>query len=454
MMMKQMKLTEGKVFPVLIRFALPFLAANLLQSLYGGVDLLIVGQFGSAQGVSAVATGSQIMMFVTNIMIGLATGGTVLIGQFTGAAREGEAADTIGTMLSLFAVMAVVLSAVMALLSPQLAAWMHAPKGAYEYTVEYVFVCSCGVLFIIGYNMVSGILRGLGDSNTPLLFVAAACCANIGLDLLFVAGFHMGAMGAALATIMAQALSLLLAVLLLLKRGLPFPFKKKNLRFSKAKAGKIILIGLPLALSNGLVDISFLIITVIVNSMGVIASAALGVTEKLIGFAMLIPGAFGAAISAMAAQNVGAGLYARAKACLRYGILCSLACGLMLCGICQIIPQTFTALFTKDTQVMEAAALYLKSFSIDCIMVSFVFCFNGYFTGCGKSLFTMLHGVAATFLIRIPVTFLVSRLPQVTMYEMGFAAPLASIFSIFCCLLYLAWTNKKSALQKGKSGLR
>ncbi len=453
-MMKQMKLTEGKVFPVLLQFVLPFLAANLLQSLYGGVDVLIVGRFGNAESVSAVSTGSQIMMFVTNIMIGLATGGTVLIGQFIGAKREEEAADTIGTMLSLFAGIAVVLSAAMAFLSPQLAAWMHAPAGAYDDTVDYVFVCSCGIIFIIGYNMVSGILRGLGDSNTPLLFVAAACGANIALDLLFVAAFHMGAKGAALATVMAQALSLLLAALLLGKRGLPFPFSGENLKPNGGKAGKILMIGMPLALSNGLVDVSFLIITVIVNSMGVVASAALGVTEKLIGFAMLIPGAFGAAISAMAAQNVGAGLYHRAKACLKYGILCSLACGLVLCGICQAVPDFFTALFTKDGAVVHAAALYLKSFSIDCIMVSFVFCFNGYFTGCGKSVFTMLHGVAATFLIRIPVTFLVSRLPEVTMYEMGFAAPLASVFSIVCCLVYLARTSrKKSPLQTPESGL-
>lgn len=451
--MKQMKLTEGKVFPVLLQFALPFLAANLLQSLYGGVDVLIVGRFGSAESVSAVSTGSQIMMFVTNIMIGLATGGTVLIGQFIGAKKEEEAADTIGAMLSLFAGIAVVLSAAMAFLSPQLAAWMHAPEGAYAFTVEYVFVCSCGIIFIIGYNMVSGILRGLGDSNTPLLFVAVACLANIGLDLLFVAGFHMGAKGAALATVMAQAVSLFLAAFLLGKRGLPFPFSRKNIRRNGVVAWKILLIGMPLALSNGLVDVSFLLITVIVNSMGVVASAALGVTEKLIGFAMLIPGAFGAAISAMAAQNVGAGLYHRAKACLKYGILCSLACGLVICGICQVAPGFFTALFTGDPAVIEAAALYLKSFSIDCIMVSFVFCFNGYFTGCGKSLFTMLHGVAATFLIRIPVTFLVSRMTGVTMYEMGFAAPFASIFSILCCLIYLAVAFKKSALQTEESGL-
>lgn len=442
--MKQMKLTEGKVFPVLIQFALPFLAANLLQSLYGAVDLLIVGRFDSAQGVSAVATGSQIMMFVTNIMIGLATGGTVLIGQYIGADKEGEAADTIGAMLSLFAAIAVVLTFAMALLSPRLAKWMNAPQSAYEFTVDYVFVCSCGILFIIGYNMVSGVLRGLGDSNTPLLFVAAACCVNIALDLLFVAGLHMGAGGAALATVMAQALSLVMAAVLLIRRGLPFPFCKRNIRLNAPKAGKILLIGLPLALSNGLVDISFLIITVIVNSMGVVASAALGVTEKLIGFAMLIPGAFGAAISAMAAQNVGAGLYARAKSCLKYGVMCSLAFGIVLCGICQVIPEFFTALFTKDKEVMDAAALYLKSFSIDCVMVSFVFCFNGYFTGCGKSLFTMLHGVTATFLIRIPVTFFVSRLPAVTMYEMGFAAPLASIFSIICCVLYFRGQRDKS----------
>lgn len=445
--MKENTLVTGKLFPTLVKFAVPFLLANLLQALYGGVDLLIVGQFGDSRGVSAVATGSQIMMSITNLMVGLTTGGTVLIGQYVGGKKEKDAADTVGTMISLFALLAVVVSAGMAIGSRGIVALMNAPKEAFAYTVEYLFICSCGCLFIVGYNMTSGILRGLGDSKTPLIFVAIACVTNIILDILLIAVFHLGAKGAALATVAAQALSLLLAVVIIKKRGFPFPFHRDNLRIQPTKAKKILLLGLPLALNNGLTDVSFLIITVIVNSMGVVASAALGVTERLIGFAMLPAGAFGAAIAAMAAQNIGAEKKDRAKQCLWSGIACSFVFGVIICIACQITPQSFTRIFTKEQAVIESAALYLKSFSMDCILVSFVFCFNGFYSGCGKSLFTMIHGVAATFLVRVPVTYAVSRMTGITMYEMGFAAPLASIFSIVCCVVYFQmkfFKNKES----------
>lgn len=442
--MKQNTLVTGKVFPTLIKFALPFLMANLLQALYGGVDLLIVGQFGDSRGVSAVATGSQIMMSITNLMVGLTTGGTVLIGQYIGAKKEKDAADAVGTMISVFTILAIILSFSMAIGSKGIVTLMNAPKEAFTYTVEYLFICSCGCIFIVGYNMTSGILRGLGDSKTPLIFVAIACVTNIILDVVLIANFNLGAKGAAFATVIAQALSLLLAIAIIKKRGFPFPFYQKNLKIQSSKAKKILLLGLPLALNNGLTDVSFLIITVIINSMGVIASAALGVTERLIGFAMLPAGAFGAAIAAMAAQNIGAGKESRAKQCLWSGILCSFLFGLIICIACQIIPQSFTRIFTNEQAVIESAALYLKSFSMDCLLVAFVFCFNGFYSGCGKSLFTMIHGVAATFIVRVPVTYAVSKMTGITMYEMGFAAPLASIFSIVCCVFYLKMNLWKS----------
>lgn len=442
--MKENTLVTGKVFPTLIKFAIPFLLANLLQALYGGVDLLIVGQFGDSRGVSAVATGSQIMMSITNLMVGLTTGGTVLIGQYIGAKKEKDAADTVGTMISLFTFLAIILSLSMAISSKGIVTLMNAPKEAFTYTVEYLFICSCGCIFIVGYNMTSGILRGLGDSKTPLIFVAIACVTNIILDIVLIAIFQLGAKGAALATVAAQALSLFLAIGIIKKRGFPFPFYQKNLKIQYPKAKKILLLGLPLALNNGLTDVSFLIITVIINSMGVVASAALGVTERLIGFAMLPAGAFGAAIAAMAAQNIGAGKESRAKQCLWSGILCSFLFGFVICIACQITPEFFTRIFTNEQPVIESAALYLKSFSMDCLLVAFVFCFNGFYSGCGKSLFTMIHGVAATFIVRVPITYAVSKMTGITMYEMGFAAPLASIFSIFCCVIYLKMNLWKS----------
>lgn len=435
-MSSQLNLTEGKVLPTLIKFAIPFLFANLLQSLYGAVDLLVVGQFAESAGVSAVATGSQIMQTITGVVIGLTTGGTVLIGQYIGAQKEEDAAETIGTMIVLFAAIGIMLTLVMTIFARPVSILMHAPTEALQQTIHYVFLCSCGTIFIVGYNMVSGILRGIGDSQTPLYFVFIACVSNIILDLLLVAGFNMGAAGAAIATTLSQAISLILAVIYLSKKGFKFKFTKKHIKFHKKKSIRVMKLGMPIALQDALINISFLVITVIVNSMGLIASAALGVTERIIVFAMLPPMAFSAAIATMTAQNIGAQKAERAKKCLKDGIFISFITGTVICILCQIVPETFAGFFSKDTEVIQSAALYLKSYSVDCIMVAFIFCFNGFFNGCGKSFFSMAHSIAAAFIFRIPVSFLFSKMAQVTMFHMGIASPLASFFSIICCIIY------------------
>ena len=435
-MSKELNLTEGKVLPTLIKFAIPFLLANLLQSLYGAVDLLVVGQFAESAGVSAVATGSQIMQTITGIVIGLTTGGTVLIGQYIGAKKEKDAAETVGTMVILFAAVGIVFTLMMIILARPVSILMHAPAEALIQTVHYVFLCSCGIIFIVGYNMVSGILRGIGDSKTPLYFVLIACISNIIFDLVLVALFKMGAAGAAIATTLSQAISLVLAVIYLSRKGFKFKFTKKHIKFDKKKSMKVINLGMPIALQDALINVSFLVITVIVNSMGLVASAALGVTERIIVFAMLPPMAFSAAIATMTAQNIGAAKVERAKKCLKDGIIISFITGTVICILCQIVPETFAGVFSRDAEVIQSAALYLRSYSVDCIMVAFIFCFNGFFNGCGKSFFSMAHSIAAAFIFRIPVSFFFSHMAGVTMFHMGIASPLASFFSIICCTIY------------------
>lgn len=435
-MKSEQSLVEGNVIRVLLTFAVPFLVANLLQAFYGAVDLFVVGQFGDSAQVSAVATGSQVMQTVTGMISGLTMGGTVFIGQLIGAKKENHAANAIGSMICLFGVLGVCISAVLLLFTPYIVSVMNVPVQAIIPARSYLFICSSGVFFITGYNMVSGILRGMGDSKYPMIFVAIACVVNIALDILFVAVFQMGAAGAALATIIAQASSLALAVFMIKKRGFTIPVSKENICLRKSEAKKILFFGAPIALQDGLVNVSFLIITAIVNGMGVTASASLGVVERLIGFAMLPPAAFMSAVAAMVAQNMGAGERGRATKCLKIGISCSLLFGILVYILSQMIPETFTAIFSKDRDVISMAGLYLKSFSIDCIMVAFVFCFNGFFSGCGKTIFTMTHSLIATFLVRIPVTYFVSRMADVTMYEMGLAAPLSSLLSIIICMVY------------------
>lgn len=442
-MMKPRSLIEGSVTKSLVRFAFPFMLASLLQVLYGAVDLFVVGRFADTAAVSAVSTGSQVMSMVTNIVLGITTGTTVLMGQYFGARLERDLAKTLGTSIVLFAALAAATTALMLSLCDVIVGAMQAPEVAVAGTRAYVMTCSAGVVFIVGYNVVAAILRGLGDSKTPLYFVGIACAVNVVMDFVLVAGFHMGAAGAAAATVLAQGISFVAALFYLRVRGVGFAFSLRDVRFAAGKATQTLRLGLPAALQNGLVSLSFLIITMIINRMGVVASASVGVVEKLIGLLMLPPSAFSAAVAAMTAQNVGAGQYPRAKACMRWGIGLSLAAGAVACALAQVIPGALVSLFTDKPDVIAMASQYLRSYALDCLLVAFVFCMNGFLSGCGRSLFCMAHNLAATFLLRIPLSFLFSRMAAQSLYPMGLAAPLASVGSIVLCVLYLNRLDRK-----------
>ena len=445
-MKQQNTLTEGKVIPTLLKFAFPFLLASLLQALYGAADLLVVGQFSNSAQVSAVATGSQIMQTITSVILGLTTGGTILIGNYLGAKKYKDIAESVGTIICIFGIIAAVLTVIMVILTGTITNLMNTPTEAFEYTKQYIFICSCGIPFIIGYNALSGILRGLGNSKAPLFFIAVACVTNIMVDLILVGGFHMGAPGAAIATIAAQAISFIIGVLYIRKIGFDFEFHRSHIRIEAGKAKKVFKLGLPIALQDGLINISFIIITAVINVMGLTASASVGVVEKIIVFTMLPTIAFASAIAAMTAQNMGAGKKERAKQCLYVGMGCSLVFGITCFAYAQWNPISLTAVFSKDKAVIEMAALYLRSYSIDCIMVCFVFCMNSFFSGCGNSLFPMIHSLIATFIIRIPVSFILSKTAGMTLYEIGFASPMATFASVVMCMIYMKsgkWNNNQ-----------
>ncbi|WAG68372.1 MATE family efflux transporter [Clostridium sp. CF011] len=445
-MKQENTLTEGKVIPTLLKFAFPFLLASLLQALYGAADLLVVGQFDNSAQVSAVATGSQIMQTITSVILGLTTGGTILIGNYLGAKKYKDIAESVGTIICTFGIIAAVLTVIMVVMTGTITNLMNTPTEAFKYTKQYIFICSCGIPFIIGYNALSGILRGLGNSKAPLFFIAVACVTNIMVDLILVGGFHMGAPGAAIATIAAQAISFIIGVLYIKKIGFNFEFHRSHIRIEAGKAKKVFKLGLPIALQDGLINISFIIITAVINVMGLTASASVGVVEKIIVFTMLPTIAFASAIAAMTAQNMGAGKKERAKQCLYIGTGCSLILGIICYAYAQWNPTSLTALFSRDTAVIETAALYIKSYSIDCILVCFVFCMNSFFSGCGNSLFPMIHSLIATFIIRIPLSFVLSKIVGMTLYEIGFASPLATFASLVMCIIYIKsgkWNNNK-----------
>ena len=305
--------TEGKILKPLILFAFPVLLALFLQAMYGAVDLLIVGKFASSADVSAVSTGSQIMTTLTNLISSFAMGTTILLGQQIGSGKKEEGGRTVGTAIVMFAAIAVVMSIIMVVFAPSISQIMNAPEEAFQKTVDYIRICGGGMLVIVAYNLIGCIFRGLGDSKTPLITVAIACVFNIAGDLILCAGFHMGTQGAAIATVFAQIVSVVVSFFLICKKELPFTVKNKNIRIHKVYLKKMVGFGAPIALQDLLVSISFLIILAIVNSMGVIASAGVGVAEKVCAFIMLISSAFMQSMSAFVAQNYGAGQITRAR---------------------------------------------------------------------------------------------------------------------------------------------
>ena len=441
--MKELDLTQGSVPKVLLQFAVPFLIANVLQALYGGADLFVVGQYDDSASVAAVAIGSQVMQTITGIILGITTGTTVLIAIATGAKDNRKVAFTIGSSVWLFSITGVVLTLVMVLFHSRIAELMHTPVEAMVDTKNYILVCSLGILFIVGYNVVCGILRGLGDSKTPLYFVGLACVINIVLDFILVGYFHWGATGAAIATVTAQGVSFGIALWFLYRHGFHFDFSRKDIRLNRNLSKKILVLGAPIALQDALVNVSFLIITVIVNQMGVIASAS----EKIIVFAMLPPMAISSAVATMTAQNYGAGLIKRMNKCLASGIGIALVFGVSVCVYSQFLPETLTAFFTKDAAVVAMAADYLRGYSIDCIVVSFVFCINSYFSGQGNSLFPMIHSLIATFLFRIPLSYWFSQIDSSSLFIMGFAPPISTVVSLLICIWYLRYTQRKLYLR-------
>ena len=433
-------LLEGKVGPALLRFALPFLAASLLQQLYSTVDMMAVGRLSANPAVSltAVSTGGQLTYALTSMLIGLATGATVLIGQYVGAGRKEDIRRTVGTMFPLFGLFAVVISVILAVLTKPLVTLMQVPAQAVRESEQYLFICAVGMIFVGGYNMVSGIMRGLGDSKTPMLLVAIACVVNIIGDIVLVGPLQMGAAGAALATIGAQALSFFVSLVLLCRRkDFPFELKLPNFRLHKGSSRLLLKLGAPIAFQDFSIGISFLIITAFINRIGLDEAASVGVVGRVSCIAMLVPTAFMSAIAAMTAQNIGAGQPKRAYRSMMVGMILSFVISAALTLLAELFPGPILALFTGESGVIEQGILYLRSNILDATLVAFVFCMNGFFSGCGHTGFSMVNNLISTYGVRVLGTLLVSLMAGATMFHIGLAAPAASFVQIIIQLFYL-----------------
>ncbi len=435
--------TQGPILSALLRFALPVLLALLLQAMYGAVDLQVVGKFGTAADISAVSTGSQIMQTVTMVITGLAMGVTVLLGQKIGEGRPDEAGRTVGCGICLFAAVTLIVTAVMLLAAPGMAVVMQAPADAFDGTVRYVRICSAGAVFIVAYNILGSIFRGLGDSNMPLITVAIACFFNIAGDLLLVGGFGMGVAGAAVATVAAQGISVALSMVIIRRRKLPFALTRADIRFDREITGRILRLGSPVALQDLLVSLSFLAIIAIANAMGTVASAGVGVAEKMCAFVMLVPSAYMQSMSAFVAQNIGAGREDRARRALACGIASSVAAGLLMGWAAFFHGDVLAGLFARDTAVIAAAWEYLKAYAIDCLLTSFLFCFTGYFNGCGQTVFVMVQGFAGALGVRLPMAFLMSRVSPGSLFHLGLSTPASTVVQIALCGGYFLRRRKR-----------
>lgn len=436
-MSEKSSFTEGKILEPLLKFAIPVVIAMILQSLYGAVDLLVVGQFASSADVSAVATGSQVLGTLTNIIAGLSMGTTILLGQQIGEGKPKDAGHTMGASVIFFAIVAVICSACMLLNVENIANIMKAPAEAYSATCDYIRICSWGMIFVVAYNLLGSLFRGLGNSKIPLIAVAVAAVINIFGDLYLVSVLHMGAAGAALATVASQGISVGISLIIILKIKLPFTITKQDIRFVQKINNKIIHFGFPLALADALVGASFLIIMAIVNSLGVIPSAGVGVAEKVCAFIMLVPSAFGQSMAAFVAQNYGARKLDRAHKALRYGIAVSLCIGTVMAWASFFCGDVLCGIFSKDPDVIAAGWQYLRSYSIDCFLTSIFFSMNGYFNGCGETKFVMAQSIIGAFCVRVPVSYFMSKIQPVSLFRIGLATPASSLLQVILCLIYM-----------------
>lgn len=439
-------LTTGSVGKTMILFALPYLLSCFMQTFYGMTDLFVVGLYNGSETTTAVSVGSQVMHMLTVIIVGLAMGSTVRIGRAAGAKDEAAARRTVGTTVIFFAGFSVVITVVLLLFTQNITAIMMTPVEAVNETNSYLVICFAGIPFITAYNVISSVFRGAGDSKRPMYFVAVACVVNIVLDFVFIGYFQMGAAGAALGTVCGQTVSVVVSFFVMRKQKFGFTVTKKDIRLDKNDLIHILKVGFPIAMQDGLIQVAFVVITVIANSRGLIAATGVGIVEKIISFMFLVPSAFLSAISAITAQNMGAGKPERAKASLRYGLIITVGWGILCAVYNQFLPHTIVGLFTKDLAVLAAGSAYLKSYCFDTVFAAVHFCFSGYFCGDQKSVISFIHNITSILLVRIPGAYLASvRFPD-TLYPMGWAAPLGSLLSALICVgFYIYFERKRSS---------
>lgn len=439
-------LTTGNIFKTIVYFALPYLLSYFLQTLYGMADLFITGQFNSVDAITAVSNGSQIMHMLTVIIVGLAMGTTVMISRAVGANKKSDAARAIGNTVTLFMTISVIFTVILICFVKQIITLIGIPMEAVQGTMQYLIICFIGIPFITAYNIISSIFRGLGDSRTPMYFIAVACIGNIILDYLFIGFFHMGPAGAALGTTLAQTFSVIIALISIRRKETGIQLSKPDFHPDRHMMSQILKIGVPVAVQDGCIQVAFIIITIIANHRGLNDAAAVGIVEKVISAVFLVPSSMLAAVSALAAQNIGAGKHERAAQTLRYSILITVVYGIFIAVVVQFTAPHILRVFTADAMVIILGTQYIRSYIWDCIFAGIHFSFTGYFCAYGKSYIGFIHNIIAIVLVRVPGSYLASRYFPDTLFPMGLSAPAGSLLSVLICLFVYFWLKRHSRL--------
>lgn len=442
-------LTTGNVFHTLLRFSLPYLLSYLLQTLYGMADLFIIGQFNGVESTTAVSIGSQVMHMLTVMLVGLAMGGTVLIGQAVGAKKQEEASRAVGNTVTLFMGLSIVLTAALLTLVWPITSWMSTPAEAVPGTISYLTICFIGIPFITAYNIISAIFRGMGDSKSPMYFIFVACVANIALDYLLIGPAGLGPAGAALGTTLSQTLSVIISLAVILKRKVGVTLTRESFRPQRNTMSRLLRIGLPVAFQDGFIQVSFIIITIFANRRGLCDAAAVGIVEKLIGILFLVPSSMMQTVSALCAQNIGAEKPDRARGTLGYAILLSVSWGIAACLLMQLRAEPFIALFARDNaQVVLLGSQYMRGYIWDCILAGIHFSFSGYFCAYGLSGISFLHNSLSILCVRVPLAYLASKYFPGTLFPMGLASPAGSALSVLICTVIFLWMERKGMASK------
>lgn len=444
-------LTKGSVFKNLICFSVPYLFSYFLQTLYGLADLMIIGQFEGVESTTAVSIGSQVMHMITVMVVGLAMGTTVTISHAIGAKEKRNAEKYIASTIKLFSFVAVLLTVLLLLLSSFIVSIMSTPLEAIEGTKSYLVICFLGIPFIIAYNIISSVFRGLGDSKSPMYFILIACISNIVLDLLFIGYMGLGPSGAALGTVLSQTISVISSFIYLKKKNNGLKVHKEDFNNDKKEIKSILSIGVPIALQDGLIQIAFILITIIMNRRGLVDAAAVGIVEKIISFLFLVPSSMLSSVSALASQNLGAKEEKRAKSTLYYALLISVSFGVIVTIIMQFYGASVVSLFVKDTNVILAGEEYLKGYVFDTIFAGIHFAFSGYFCALGKSGISFIHNIIAIVLVRIPGVYFFSALFPTNLFPIGLVTASGSLVSSIVCIVAFFILNSKRKKAKDLS---